>query len=123
MGLAHAAEALVGKAIGQQRRDILEESVKLCLKWSLIFAVGFSVFYFVAGPLLINIVTDLPDLRETTMRYLPWMIVSPLVSVWSFLYDGVYVGADACARDAKYHGGLGIRRISAGLVPAAATWQ
>jgi MATE family multidrug resistance protein len=27
------------------------------------------------------------------MRYLPWMIASPLVSVWCFLYDGVYVGA------------------------------
>ena len=27
------------------------------------------------------------------MRYLPWMIISPLVSVWCFLYDGVYVGA------------------------------
>ena len=37
--------------------------------------------------------TDLPDVRETTMRYLPWLIVSPLVSVWSFLYDGVYIGA------------------------------
>ena len=92
-GFAHAAEALVGKAIGQKRRDVLEKSVKLCLKWSLIFAVAFSLFYFVAGPLLINIVTDLPDVRETTIRYLPWMIVSPLVSVWSFLYDGVYVGA------------------------------
>ena len=92
-GFAHAAEAMVGKAIGQQRRDVLEKSVKLCLKWSLIFAVGFSLLYIVAGPLLINIVTDLPDVRETTMRYLPWMIISPLVSVWSFLYDGVYVGA------------------------------
>jgi MATE family multidrug resistance protein len=58
-GLAHAAEALVGKAVGQRRR----------------------------------VLTDLPAVRETTLRYLPWMIVSPLVSVWSFLYDGVYVGA------------------------------
>jgi MATE family multidrug resistance protein len=92
-GFAHAAEALVGKAIGEKRRDVLERSVKLCLKWSLVFAVAFSLFYFLAGPLLINIVTDLPDVRETTLRYLPWMIISPLVAVWSFLYDGVYVGA------------------------------
>ncbi len=92
-GLAHAAEALVGKAVGQRRRDVLERSVKLCLKWSLIFAVGFSAAYFALGPLLIKVLTDLPAVRETTLRYLPWMIVSPLVSVWSFLYDGVYVGA------------------------------
>jgi MATE family multidrug resistance protein len=92
-GLAHAAEALVGKAVGQRRRDVLEESVKLCLRWSLIFAAGFSAAYYLAGPLIINILTDLPAVRETTLRYLPWMIISPLVSVWSFLYDGVYVGA------------------------------
>lgn len=92
-GLAHAAEALVGKAIGQKRRDILEHSVKLTLKWSLIFALGFTVLYLVAGRLIIAVLTDLPDVRETAGRYLPWMIASPLVSVWCFLYDGVYVGA------------------------------
>jgi len=92
-GLAHAAEALVGKAVGQQRRDALERAVTLSLKWSLIFAAGFSAAYLLLGPRLINVLTDLPAVRETTLRYLPWMIVSPLVSVWSFLYDGVYVGA------------------------------
>ena len=92
-GLAHAAEALVGKAVGQKRRDALEHSVKLTLKWSLIFAVGFTALYLFAGPLIIAILTDLPDVRATAIHYLPWMIVSPLVSVWCFLYDGVYVGA------------------------------
>jgi MATE family multidrug resistance protein len=92
-GLAHAAEALVGKAVGQQRRDALERAVTLCLKWSLIFAAAFSAVYLLLGPQLVYVLTDLPDVRETTLRYLPWMIVSPLVSVWSFLYDGVYVGA------------------------------
>jgi MATE family multidrug resistance protein len=92
-GFAHAAEALVGKAIGERRREALERAVSLCLKWSLIFAAGFSGAYLFAGPVLINVLTDLPDVRETTLRYLPWMILSPVVSVWSFLYDGVYVGA------------------------------
>ena len=90
---AHAAEALVGKAIGEHRRDALEKAVQLSLKWSLVFSVGFMLLYLVAGPLLIRLLTDLQDVRDTSMRYLPWLIVSPLVSVWSFLYDGVYVGA------------------------------
>ncbi len=92
-GFAHAAEALVGKAVGEKRRDALERSVQLALKWSLIFAVGFCLLYLFLGPLLIRVLTDLPDVRSRTMRYLPWLIVSPLVSLWSFLYDGVYVGA------------------------------
>ena len=92
-GLAHAAEALVGKAIGQKRRDALEQSVRLTLKWSLIFSLGFTLAYAVTGQFIIGILTNLPDVRETAIRYLPWMIASPLVSVWCFLYDGVYVGA------------------------------
>jgi MATE family, multidrug efflux pump len=92
-GLAHAAEALVGKAVGQRSRDALIVAVKLTLKWSLIFAVGFTIFYIVAGRLIIDMLTDLDDVREAARRYLPWMIASPLVSVWCFLYDGVYIGA------------------------------
>ncbi|MCH9694247.1 MAG: MATE family efflux transporter [Gammaproteobacteria bacterium] len=92
-GIAHAAEALVGKAIGEKRRDILVHSVRLTLKWSLIFALGFTVMFMLGGKMIVNILTDLTDVRETAMRYLPWIVASPLVSVWSFLYDGVYVGA------------------------------
>lgn len=92
-GFAHAAEALVGKAVGEKSRAAFVQSVRLTLKWSLIFALGFSGVYVVAGPLLIRVLTDLPEVRDTAMRYLPWLIVTPLVSVWSFLYDGVYVGA------------------------------
>ena len=99
-GIAHAAEALVGKAIGEKRRDVLVHSVQLTLKWSVIFATGFTVVYFAAGPLIISILTDLPEIRDTAIRYLPWMIASPIVSVWSFLYDGVYVGATR-ARDMR----------------------
>ncbi len=92
-GIAHAAEAMVGKAIGQKRRDVLEAAVRLTLRWSLYFAIGFTVLYLVAGHLIIGVLTDLPEVRETAWRYLPWMIASPLVSVWCFLYDGVFVGA------------------------------
>ena len=92
-GIAHAAEALVGKAIGEKQRESLQVAVRLSLKWSLIFAAGMTLLYLLGGPLLIAALTDIPDIREAAIRYLPWMILSPLVSVWSFLYDGVYIGA------------------------------
>jgi len=92
-GIAHAAEALVGKAVGERSRKSVRSAVQLCLKWSLYFAAAFAVCYAIGGAQLIAVLTDLPDIRSAAMRYLPWMIVSPLISVWSFLYDGVYVGA------------------------------
>jgi MATE family multidrug resistance protein len=91
-GIAHAAEAMVGKAVGQKDRASLEHTVRLTLRWSLIFSAGFALVYLLAGPLIVRVLTDLPDVRQTAMTYLPWLIASPLISVWCFLYDGVYVG-------------------------------
>jgi MATE family multidrug resistance protein len=92
-GVAHAAEALVGRAIGAKRREALEAAVRLTLRWSLWFALGLAVLYVALGPVLIRVLTDLADVRDAALRYLPWLIASPLISVWSFLYDGVFVGA------------------------------
>jgi MATE family multidrug resistance protein len=92
-GVAHAAEALVGKAVGEGRREALEQAVRLTLRWSFIFSIFFCLAYALLGPLLIYTLTDLDEVRETAMRYLPWLVISPIISVWSFLYDGVFVGA------------------------------
>ncbi len=92
-GFAHAAEAMVGKAVGEKNRAALQRSVALALRLSLIVAVGFSIFFWLLGPYLIALLTDIPDIRTMSLRYLPWLVLSPLVAVWSYLYDGVFVGA------------------------------
>lgn len=91
-GIAHAAEAMVGRAVGKKDDRALRGTVALTLRWSLYFAAAFTAFYVVTGPLIVRTLTDLPDVRATAMVYLPWLVVSPLISVWCFLYDGVYVG-------------------------------
>ena len=91
-GLAHAAEAMVGKAVGQKDESALQHTVRLTLKWSLIFAAGFTLAFVLTGPLIIRILTDIPEVRSAATTYLPWLVISPLISVWCFLYDGVYVG-------------------------------
>jgi len=92
-GFAHAAEALVGKAVGRKDRRALDAAVRVTLRWSLYVALGFCAVFAVGGPGLIRLLTDLDEVREVALTHLPWMILSPVVSVWSFLYDGVFVGA------------------------------
>jgi len=92
-GLAHAAEALVGKATGARDRQALQRSVQLTLRWSLYFAMGFSVLFWITGPLFIRILTDIPEVVDTTLQYLPWMMVAPVIAFWAYIYDGVFVGA------------------------------
>lgn len=92
-GLANAAEALVGRAVGEGSERGLDQAVRVSLQWSLAVALFFSAAYLLAGDALIRLLTGLPEIRLVAGEYLPWMILSPLVSVWSFLFDGVYVGA------------------------------
>lgn len=92
-GFAHAAEALVGRAVGAGSREALEAAVRTSLKWSLYIAIVFALAFAAGGRGLIHLLTDLEEIREVALRYLPWLVASPLISVWSFLYDGVFVGA------------------------------
>lgn len=92
-GFANAAEALVGKAIGAGDRRSFVESVKTAAWWSVIVALVFSLAYTAGGELFINMMTSIREVQLTGYQYLPWMIVSPLISVWCFLLDGVFIGA------------------------------
>ncbi len=92
-GFAHAAEALVGKAVGARNEQALRRAVTLTLRWSLYVSVAFSAFFFLGGSFLIGLLTDIPEVIAVTHVYLPWMTLMPVVAVWSYLYDGVFVGA------------------------------
>lgn len=92
-GFNHAAEALVGRAVGARSRKLFNRAVLLTLKWSLWFGLFFTLFYWLNGAWLINILTDIEPVREVALVYLPWMIILPLISVWSFLLDGIFIGA------------------------------
>lgn len=92
-GFAHAAEALVGRALGEENRDGFREAVRLSLIWSAAVALAFALIYLLAGRGIVGLLTGQAALRELAVQYLPWIIASPLVSFWSFLFDGVFVGA------------------------------
>lgn len=44
---------------------------------------------------LIALLTGLEEVRTTAAQYLPWMVVMPLIAVWSHLLDGVFIGTTA----------------------------
>ena len=96
-GFAHAAEILVGSALGAGNRRTFRRAVVVCTLWGLGGALIASFVVFLAGPPIIALFTSLPEVRLSAGTYLWWMVVSPLVSVWSFLLDGVFIGATRTA--------------------------
>lgn len=92
-GFAHSAEALVGRALGERNIAGLRKAFRYSLYWSAGVAILFTAAYLIAGTRIVALLTSQTELREVTIRYLPWIIVSPLFSFWSFLFDGVFIGA------------------------------
>jgi multidrug resistance protein, MATE family len=94
-GFAQAAESLVGKAAGRRDWTLFAASVRAALRFSVVTAVLATAVFAVAGHVLIGLLTDLPAVRAVAGAHLGWLVAMPALTVWSYLFDGVFVGATA----------------------------
>ncbi|WP_261882234.1 MATE family efflux transporter DinF [Vibrio pelagius] len=92
-GFAYAMEAMVGKAIGAKDRQELNQSLVGTFFWSLIICLGLTAVFMMLGSNMINMITTIPEVKAQAMIYLPWLVAMPLVSMWCFLLDGIFIGA------------------------------
>lgn len=96
-GFAQAAEILAGGAIGAGSRSEFRRAVRITSAWALATAGAIAAVYAAAGPAVVGLFTAIPEVRSAAIAFLPWMVVSPLVSVWSFQLDGIFIGATRTA--------------------------
>jgi len=92
-GLAHALEALCGHALGARDRLALRRTLIVTGIWSLLASAGFALFFLFGGHWFISLQTTITPVRETALLYLPYLALLPLLAVWSYLLDGLFIGA------------------------------
>ncbi|MBV1868675.1 MAG: MATE family efflux transporter [Marinosulfonomonas sp.] len=92
-GFAFAAEALVGAALGAGRRPDLRRAAIITSQWGVGISIPISVFFFLAGPWLIDLMTTSPDVRLEAKTYLVWVAMAPLIGIGSWMLDGIFIGA------------------------------
>jgi len=99
-GLANAAEQLCGRAYGARSREDFSGAVRLIVVWGFAFALAVTAVFSLFGPTLIDIMTASSDVRGVARDFLLFVIVSPVLAVFAFAFDGVYIGA-TWARDMR----------------------
>ncbi|MFN3233240.1 MAG: MATE family efflux transporter [Alphaproteobacteria bacterium] len=92
-GFAQAGEALVGRSYGARARSDLRQAVRISTIWAAITAALFSLVYLLAGGLIVDLYTSIPEVQAATRTYLVWVIIAPLAAVWCFQLDGIFIGA------------------------------
>lgn len=92
-GFAHAAEAILGESAGRRDRAAFRRNLRVVFLWAVCVAALNVVVYWLAGPAIIALLTGIAGVREQAEAWLVWPALLPLISVWAFTYDGVYLAA------------------------------
>jgi multidrug resistance protein, MATE family len=99
-GLANAAEQLCGRAYGARDRAAFSGAVRLVILWGSGFALAVIAVFVLAGPSLIDAMTASADVRQAARDTLWFVALSPILAVFAFAYDGIFIGA-TWARDMR----------------------
>lgn len=96
-GYAHAVESLTGYSIGNKNYRMLNKAIRASVYLGLASALVFSAVYWLAGDTIIALMVTDEAVRSTASAWLPWVVLAPLTGLWSFLLDGMFIGATLTA--------------------------
>lgn len=99
-GLANAAEQLCGQAYGARDRSAFAGATRLVVAWGFGFALLVMLLFGLFGARVIDLMTASEEVRRLARGFLIFVTVSPLLAVFAFAFDGVYIGA-TWARDMR----------------------
>jgi MATE family multidrug resistance protein len=92
-GFESAAQVLCGEAVGAKDRRRFDALVRALLLWGLAGGALFSVVYAAAGASFAASFSTDPAVVATTLAFVPWAILLPVLGVSSYVFDGIYIGA------------------------------
>lgn len=94
-GFAYAGEALSGRYIGAKDKESLVRAVKVIFLWCAGIGIVSTFGYWAGGEWLFRFMATDPVVIAESARYLPWLLIMPLVSCVAFTWDGIFIGATA----------------------------
>jgi MATE family multidrug resistance protein len=96
-GFANAAEALAGKYFGANSTGKLKKLIKYLFIWGVGIALIFTALYLFFWKSVMLIFTENKNIMIEASQYIGWIIAIPLISVLTFIWDGIFLGTTATA--------------------------
>jgi len=118
-GFAYAVEACSGEAVGARDRSRLLLIWHAACRQAGIVALAFAAIYAITGPQIVALLTSLEPLREMADRYLGWQVILPLIGVWCYLLDGMFIGA---TRGREMRNSMVMAAVGYGLALLSLPW-
>ena len=90
---AFSTEGIVGYSLGKKDLNLFKNIVKNSFILSSISGLIISIIYFFAYEYVINLMSDLEEIRKLSSSYVIWLIILPLISSFCYQFDGIFIGA------------------------------
>lgn len=94
-GFAFAAESLIGRYTGARQPEKVKQAVAYCFIWGLGIGVGASCIYALFDVSILELFTDKQQVISAALVVFAWTIAGPVVSSFSYIWDGIFIGATA----------------------------
>ncbi|SIO32582.1 MATE family efflux transporter [Vannielia litorea] len=92
-GFAFAAEVFVGQAYGRRSPAEVRRGAVMTSLWGGGTGALLGLAFLAFGPLLVDVMTTAPGVREAARAHLVWMVLAPFVGAAAWMLDGIYIGA------------------------------
>ena len=89
---AFSTEGIVGYSLGKKDLNLFKNIVKNSFILSSISGLIISIIFFFTNNLVINLMSDINEIRELSSSYAVWLIILPVISSFCYQFDGIFIG-------------------------------
>jgi len=89
---AFSTEGMVGYSLGKKDINLFKKIVKNSFILSSITGLIISIIYFLINNFVIELMSDIEEIRNLSSSYELWLIILPLISSFCFQFDGIFIG-------------------------------
>ena len=90
---AFSTEGMVGYSLGKKDLKLFKIVVKNSFILSSLTGLFISIIYFFINEYLINLMTDIEDIRKLSASYVIWIISIPFIASFCYQFDGIFIGS------------------------------
>jgi MATE family multidrug resistance protein len=89
---AFSTEGMVGYSLGKKDLNLFKTIIKNSFILSSITGLIISIIYLLANKYMINLMSDIEEIRILSSQYVIWLIILPFIASFCYQFDGIFIG-------------------------------
>ena len=89
---AFSTEGMVGYSLGKKDLKLFKTIVKNSFILSSLTGLFISIIYFFINQYVINLMSDIEEIRKLSASYVIWLILIPFIASFCYQFDGIFIG-------------------------------